>query len=93
MKTLIRLSAALLLGAPLAVGAVSPQDAARLGQDLTPLGGEKAGNADGTIPAWTGGLKMPLPGYQQGVARSDPFADETPLFAITAENSCRAFPI
>ena len=29
---------------------------ARLGQDLTPMGAEQAGNADGSIPAWTGGL-------------------------------------
>ena len=57
MKTLTRWSAAALLVAPLAFGAVSPQEAARLGADLTPLGGEKAGNADGTIPAWDGGQK------------------------------------
>ena len=56
MKTLISLAAAMLI-APVAFGAVSPQEAARLGAELTPLGGEKAGNADGTIPAWTGGLK------------------------------------
>ena len=37
--------------------AISAEEAARLGKDLTPLGGEMAGNADGTIPAWTGGLK------------------------------------
>ena len=52
MKIVVRLAAAMLL-AQSAWGAVSPQEAARLGQDLTPLGGEKAGNADGTIPAWT----------------------------------------
>ena len=57
MKRLILLSAAGILLAPLTWGAASPQDAARLGQDLTPLGGEKAGNADGSIPAWTGGIK------------------------------------
>lgn len=34
---------------------VSPEEAARLGQELTPMGAEKAGNAEGTIPAWTGG--------------------------------------
>ena len=56
MKTLIRLSAGLLCAAT-AWGAVSPQDAARLGAELTPLGGERAGNADGSIPAWNGGLK------------------------------------
>ena len=41
----------------MAWGAVSPQEAAHLGDDLTPLGGEKAANADGSIPAWTGGIK------------------------------------
>ena len=30
---------------------VTPAEVARLGADLTPLGAEKAGNADGTIPA------------------------------------------
>ena len=53
MKT-IQVAAAGLLFASVAWGAVSPQEAARLGADLTPLGGEKAGNADGSIPAWTG---------------------------------------
>src|SRR6185503_19374939 len=31
-------------------GAVTAQDAAKLGADLTPMGAEKAANADGTIP-------------------------------------------
>jgi hypothetical protein len=52
-------AATLLLSAALAQAAVSPQEAARLGADLTPLGGEKAGNAAGTIPAWDGGLSSP----------------------------------
>ena len=38
------------------MAAISAEEAARLGADLTPLGGEKAGNAAGTIPAWDGGL-------------------------------------
>ena len=38
-------------------GAEVPAEvAARLGQDLTPLGSQKSGNKDGTIPEWTGGL-------------------------------------
>jgi hypothetical protein len=90
MKTLIRLSAALLLGAPLAVGAVSPQDAARLGQDLTPLGGEKAGNADGSIPAWDGGIKSAadagFANYHSGDHHPDPYAADKPLLTITAAN-------
>jgi hypothetical protein len=90
MKMLIRLGAAALLGAPLAVGAVSPQDAARLGTELTPLGGEKAGNADGSIPAWNGGLKSPadagFPSYHPGDHHPDPYANDQPLFTITASN-------
>ena len=43
--------------------------------DLTPLGAEKAGNADGTIPAWDGGItKAPAGGYKPGKHHVDPFA-------------------
>src|SRR5579864_796295 len=89
MKIVVRLAAALLF-AQSAWGAVSPQEAARLGQDLTPLGGEKAGNADGTIPAWTGGIKSAaeagFPNYRSGDQHPDPFASDKPLFTITAAN-------
>ena len=89
MKILVRLAAAILF-AQSAWGAVSPQEAARLGQDLTPLGGEKAGNADGTIPAWTGGIKSAaeagFPNYRSGDQHPDPFASDKPLFTITAAN-------
>ncbi len=37
-----------------ALAKVPPEEAARLGKDLTPVGAIKAGNADGTIPEWTG---------------------------------------
>jgi hypothetical protein len=70
--------------------AISPQEAARLGADLTPLGAEKAGNADGTIPEWTGGIKSPadagFPNYKTGQHHPDPFANDKPLFTITPEN-------
>ena len=69
--------AGLLACAP-AWSAVSSQEAARLGADLTPLGGEKAGNADGTIPEWTGGIKSAadagFPNYRSGEHHPDPFA-------------------
>ncbi len=64
-------------------------DASRLGQDLTPLGGEKAGNADGTIPAWEGGITAPPAGYKPGDHHQDPFAGESPLFTITAANAAQ----
>ncbi|WP_409523453.1 DUF1329 domain-containing protein [Nitrincola sp. MINF-07-Sa-05] len=56
-------------------------NAERLGQDLTPVGAERAGNTDGTIPAWDGGLSSSSDRY------SNPFADEQPLFVITAANA------
>lgn len=55
-------------------------NAERLTQDLTPVGAERAGNADGTIPAWDGGISQSSDRY------TNPFADEQPLFVITAEN-------
>src|SRR3954463_2787464 len=62
-------------------------DANRLGQDLTPLGAEKAGNADGSIPAWTGGITTPPAGYTKGAHHPDPFKDDQVLFTITAANA------
>lgn len=59
---------------------------ARLSKDLTPVGAERAGNKDGTIPAWSGGdLKAPA-GWKVGQARPDPYASEKPLFSIDASN-------
>ena len=68
---------------------VPAEQAARLDQDLTPLGSERAGNADGSIPAWTGGLTSPPEGigYVQGEHLPDPFANEKPLFRITKDNT------
>ncbi|OGT34663.1 MAG: outer membrane lipoprotein-sorting protein [Gammaproteobacteria bacterium RBG_16_51_14] len=59
---------------------------ARLGADLTPLGGEMAGNADGTIPAWDGGLTQPPSGYTTGQHYIDPFSSDPILFTITSGN-------
>jgi hypothetical protein len=93
MKTLIRFAAAATLFAPVAWAAVSPQEAAHLGQDLTPLGGEKAGNADGSIPAWSGGIKSAaeagFPSYKSGEHHPDPYAADKPLFTITAANAAQ----
>lgn len=66
--------------------AVAPNVAERLKSDLTPMGAERAGNADGTIPAWTGGVATPPHGYTPGAPRAELFTDEKPLFAITSAN-------
>jgi hypothetical protein len=65
---------------------VTPEEARQLGTNLTPVGAERAGNAEGTIPAWTGGYTTVPAGYQSGQPRPDPFASEKPLFSITREN-------
>jgi hypothetical protein len=73
------------LAAVPAYALVTNQEAAELKSRLTPVGAERAGNADGTIPAWTGGVTS-APGYVSGALRPDPFAADKPLFSITARN-------
>ncbi|EJM22902.1 Protein of unknown function (DUF1329) [Pseudomonas sp. GM21] len=72
--------------APLALAAATPEEAAALGKTLTPFGAEKAGNADGTIPAWDGGYTKVDPAFQPGGKRGDPFAADKPLFSINSTN-------
>lgn len=66
--------------------AVSAEEAAKLKTELTPLGAERAGNKEGTIPAWSGGYTTPIAGFQNGGRRGDPFAGEKPLYSVTAAN-------
>ncbi|MDX1669051.1 MAG: DUF1329 domain-containing protein, partial [Limnobacter sp.] len=61
-------------------------DFSRLGKDLTPVGAEKAGNKDGTIPAWTGGVDTMPAGWDESKGYPDPFKGEQPLFEINASN-------
>lgn len=63
---------------------VTAQEADALGKALTPVGAEMAGNKDGTIPAWTGGLTAAPAGATPG-NYPDPYAADKPLFSITAE--------
>ena len=74
-------------GANCAQAGVSAEEAQSLATTLTPMGAERAGNREGTIPGWTGGYTTPLPGYQPGAQRPDPFADERPLLSITGANA------
>jgi hypothetical protein len=88
-NTLVSAVGAWLVAAPAWAG-ISAEEAARLGKDLTPLGAEMAANADGSIPAWTGGLKSAaeagFPGYKTGQHHPDPYANDKPLYTITAAN-------
>jgi hypothetical protein len=89
LKKLALIVAGIAIGAP-AMAAVSAAEAARLGAELTPLGAEKAGNADGSIPAWDGGLntsaKAGFANFRPGSHHPDPYANDKPLYTITAAN-------
>ncbi|MBO3275124.1 DUF1329 domain-containing protein [Pseudomonas schmalbachii] len=77
---------ALTLLASSVMAAVSPEEAAKLGTSLTPVGAEKAGNADGSIPAWTGGLKPGAAPVDANGFLGNPFESDKPLFVITKAN-------
>ena len=66
---------------------VSEKEAARLANELTPIGAERAGNAAGTIPAWNGGITHPPDDYSAGDRHPDPYPDDERLFSITADNA------
>jgi hypothetical protein len=68
------------------LAALTAEEIARLGTDLTPVGAQKAGNASGTIPAWTGGLNAAPAGFNPGQDYIDPYASEKPLYTVTAAN-------
>lgn len=56
---------------------------------LTPVGAERAGNASGTIPAWTGGLTEIPPGFDWEPTKTlapDFFAADKMLYKIDASN-------
>ena len=91
-KSLSTVLALSLLG--MAAGAaqakVSAAEAAKLGTTLTCTGAEKAGNADGSIPAFSGKWLGAPDGvsYKNNVGQhiADPYASEQPKFVITAAN-------
>ncbi len=64
------------------------ENIARLGGELTPMGSIAAGNEDGTIPAWTGGITRDMwpAGFEPGDRHPDPFADDEIQFTITGQN-------
>ncbi len=68
---------------------VSEQERERLKKELSPMGAEIAGNADGSIPAWTGSMRGLPAGLQwagSGDVLPNPYGDDKVLFTITAKN-------
>jgi hypothetical protein len=87
LKTFIGLALGIALIANPATAGLSPEEIAKLDNELTPMGAIRAGNDDGTIPEWTGGITEPPAGYEAGKHFVDPFADDGVLFTITAANA------
>jgi len=76
------------LAATMATARITPDDLKQLDGNLTPMGAERAASKDGMIPAWSGKW-LGTPGglsYKSGDRYPDPYADEKPLFTITAQN-------
>ena len=65
---------------------VTPQEAARLGDSLTPMGAQRSGNKSGSIPAWTGGLSEPPKNYRKGGFHPDPYASDKVINVIDQSN-------
>lgn len=86
-KILLSAIASLMFAASSTHAAVSEAEAQALGTKLTPFGAEKAGNADGSIPEWTGGITSAPAGYtKSGQHHIDPFPGDKPKFVITKDN-------
>jgi len=79
---------ALLVAVVQAEAKVSAEEAKKLTDGtLTPLGAEKKGNEEGTIPAWDGGITEIPEGFKEDSGDYvDPFAGDKILFTITAAN-------
>ncbi len=69
-----------------ATASVSEAEADRLGRDLMPTGGVRAGNAEGTIPEWTGGLELRELDMNHPDPLGDPYADDPLRYRITSDN-------
>ena len=82
LTSLILVAAACVTSA--AQAAVSADEAAKLKTTLTPLGGERAGNKDGSIPPWEGG--NPVDPSYKSASIPDLFSKDKPLFVITPQN-------
>lgn len=64
------------------------QSSASASGETTPIGADKSGNGDGSIPAWSGGItKAQWPAAIAGGRIADPFPKDKPIFTITAANA------
>ena len=69
-----------------AMAKVSQEQVNSLKKELTPMGAVRAANADGAIPAWTGGITSAPAGYSVRDHHIDPFSDDKVKYTVTAKN-------
>ncbi len=65
---------------------IDAEQAKKLSAELTPFGAVRAGNADGSIPEWTGGIQKAPDGYTPGMHHLDPYPADKIEYTITAAN-------
>jgi hypothetical protein len=83
--TLLSLAISLTLSG-VANAKVDEQQVKKLSADLTAMGAVRSANADGSIPAWTGGITELPAGYVAGTHHIDPFPNDKIEFTITSAN-------
>jgi hypothetical protein len=91
-RTITCLLAVLVLSVAIAVRAAEPAPAPAPAPDLTPFGAIRAGNAEGTIPEWTGGMTTLPANAEPGEHLPDPYPDDVRWFSVTAANLQRYAP-
>jgi len=70
-------------------GALNANEMARLGlegTELTPAGAVRAGNSEGTIPAWKNEAVKAPSSFKTGMFHPDPFASDEVAFTISNSN-------
>ncbi|WDE07647.1 DUF1329 domain-containing protein [Thalassomonas viridans] len=84
--SLLSLAVSLAFTSGAALAKITPEQAAKLNKELTVFGAERGANADGSIPAWDGGIKSAPAGFKPGDHHPDPFPGDKVLYTVTAQN-------
>jgi len=87
MKRILLMALLLAASTGNAIAKVGTDEADKLKSTLTPVGAERAGNKDGSIPKWDGGLTKPPACFKgAGSWYCDPFESDKPKFTINKAN-------
>ena len=84
--SLLSLAVSLAFTSGAAVAKIDAAQAKKLSKELTAFGAERGANADGSIPAWSGGITSAPTGFTPGDHHPDPFPTDKVLYTVTAKN-------